>query len=160
MTGKLSDTDLIAYALNLAPESADHAEDLLKFFCDAAAAAVDRGIMPDPDLMEYVSSCFKRILDGEKPETALNLRGRGKSRKPATLDRIAHEDLHLAFAVAQRRKSGMTREKAIQCVVDVGLRLGSRVISASYGKVEKAYGDYQNIVDELAATPLTSSQTK
>lgn len=160
MTGKYSDIDQIAYALKLAPESADHAIDVLKYFCDEAAAAVDRGIMHDPDLMEYVSSCFKRILDGEKPETALNLRRREKSRKPATLDRIDQEALYLALAVAQRRKSGMTREKAIECVADVGVRSGSRLISASYGKVEKAYGDYQNIVDELAATPLTSSRTK
>jgi hypothetical protein len=42
---------LIGYAIARAPSSADHAEDVLKFFCDD----VDRGRVPDQRILQYLA---------------------------------------------------------------------------------------------------------
>lgn len=131
-----SKRDLVEYALKRAPQSPDHAEDVLKFFCDA----VDRNDgWPDRVILTYLAQCFRHILDGRPPNEALNLgsRPRGQRRR-RTLETKDETDIKLARAVVRRMNHGDEREAAIGAVADDA--------NASSSRTRKAYETYAGLV--------------
>lgn len=141
MTGKLSDIDLIAHALKLAPESADHAEEVLEFFCDDVARTATDIADVDPRILSYLATCFRRILDGYDPKEALNLdhRDEGK-RRERTDEATALRNFRMARSVVRRMRHGQLRDEAY---LDVAEEYGF-----SDSTVKKAYELYGQKIRE------------
>jgi hypothetical protein len=133
-----SKSDLIGYALEHASSDPDKAEDVLQFFCEA----IERGDVPDREILEYLATCFCQILSGETASDALSLtRTKGKRRR-RTLERQDERHFDLALAVARCMKEGIARDDAFEHV--------SAQCGAGISTVRRAYDEFRQIARELA----------
>ena len=97
----------IEHVLSRAPESPNHAEEVLGLFCND----VESGIVPDRRILEYLAQCFRRILDdrhngqrfADAIEAALNLKRGPGNRRPKGQDDRDRKDVEIAFDIARRR---------------------------------------------------------
>jgi len=133
MTPPFTEADLIRYALEHAKGEADMAEDLLEFFCDV----VERGDAPDRAVLEYLSDCFRRIISGEKPSSALNLRRTRGQHRGRTRERRDEFHLELARAVVRSMEAGRKRDDAFE-------RVASKHNSTT-DTVQRAYESYGHL---------------
>jgi hypothetical protein len=143
MTEKPSNIDLIAYALKLAPESADHAEDVLEFFCEGVERMATDTAYPDPRILNYLATCSRRILDGVEPKEALNLDMRAEGqRRRRTYEKLDERDIDIALSVARRMRHGQSREDAFYAAAEqFGVKRGTvRNAHDKYGKNIKRLG--------------------
>ena len=131
--------DLVRHALKHAPESVDHAEDVLQFFCEA----VEFDHPPDRRILEYLARSFRLILDGSNADAALGLKGRPKGqRRRRTSEAKLDKDLELARAVARRMRHGESRDDAIEAVATEA--------GASAARTKKAYDALRDLVRRAA----------
>jgi hypothetical protein len=135
--------DLAGYALSRAPMSADHAEDVLEFFCDDVDNLAFDGPGPDRRILLYLANCFRDILAGVDPKEALNLDKRAEGqRRRRTLEKIGERDLKMAIDVARRMHHGQLREDAFAVVAEhFGMKRSAvRNAYEEYSKAIKKFG--------------------
>jgi hypothetical protein len=102
---------------------------------DIFTAMIDSGREPYPELLNYLSKCFAKLLSGAEKDAnkALNL-GKPRHRPKATAYR--ERDEVLAFRVEVLRESGMNRDPAIKQVAEQAKLSFDTVLNAY-----KQYGD-------------------
>lgn len=81
--------------------------DVLSEFCNA----VEMDHVPHEEVLRYLSRAFRKILDGDKPVDALNLKG--PKHRPAS-DHAAERRILVAREVVRRMANGSTQEQAIE----------------------------------------------
>ena len=138
-----TETDMVQFALERASRDPDKAEDVLRFFCDV----VERGDVPERNVLEYLSGCFRRMIDDKKPlkpSDALNLSRTKGRRRGRTLEKMAERDLLLALRVVRCMKAGASRDDAYEQVAEerLGDREDDRDKAASSATVKRAYERY------------------
>jgi Lon protease-like protein len=138
-----TETDLVQFALEGASFDPDMAEDVLQFFCDV----VNHGGVPERNVLEYLTGCFGRIINGEQPSDALNLTRAKGQRRLRTLNKIAEGHLLLALRVVRCMKAGAKRDDAIVLVASE--RFGDHDKVASTATVKRAYERYRQRAKDL-----------
>ena len=100
------------------------ATDILDNFCNAVE--IDR--MPEPEHLRYVAECFRAILNGDLPETALHI---GNPRNRPKTSELTIRNIKLAVEVGILVANNVPEKKA---KIDVAERM-----KVGFDTVEKAF---------------------
>lgn len=122
-------------------EAGDHEAALRPL--DIFTAMVDSGREPYPELLNYLSKCFAKLLSGAEKDAnkALNL-GKPRHRPKTTATR--ERDEVLAFRVEELREGGMNCDPAIEQV--------AKQTKLSFDTVLNAYKQYGALFQDPSKT--------